>query len=68
MHGTGWPGAAPRPVPWQADRGHRFEEDVARLNPFPRDHVNMLGCYSFSLPELPDVLRPLRPAYADDAS
>jgi hypothetical protein len=36
------------------------EEDVARLSPFVRHHVNMLGRYSFQLPELPGGLRPLR--------
>lgn len=37
-------------------RGDGFEvreEDVARLSPFVRDHINMLGRYSFQLPELP---------------
>ncbi len=29
------------------------EEDVARLSPFVRDHINMLGRYSLQLPELP---------------
>ncbi|MET7503281.1 Tn3 family transposase [Streptomyces microflavus] len=36
------------------------DRDVARLSPFVRSHVNMLGRYSFQLPELPDGLRPLR--------
>lgn len=36
------------------------DEDVARLSPFVRHHVNMLGRYSFQLPDLPDGLRPLR--------
>ncbi len=36
------------------------EEDVARLSPFVRHHVNMLGRYSFLLPEMPGGLRPLR--------
>ncbi|MER6844117.1 hypothetical protein [Streptomyces platensis] len=35
-------------------------EDVARLSPFVRQHINMLGCYSFHLPDLPGGLRPLR--------
>ena len=34
--------------------------DVARLSPFVRHHINMLGRYSFQLPELPGGLRPLR--------
>ncbi|GCE02572.1 hypothetical protein EHYA_10349 [Embleya hyalina] len=41
------------------------DADVARLSPFVRDHVNMLGRYSFTLPELPDELRPLREPNAD---
>jgi TnpA family transposase len=36
------------------------DEDVARLSPFVRHHVNVLGRYSFSLPDLPGGLRPLR--------
>lgn len=35
-------------------------EDLARLSPFVRHHVNMLGRYSFQLPELPGGLCPLR--------
>ncbi|MEU4068402.1 Tn3 family transposase [Streptomyces wedmorensis] len=42
-------------------------EDVARLSPFVRHHVNMLGRYSFQLPDLLDGLRPLRaPDAVDD--
>ena len=26
-------------------------EDEARLSPFGREHINLLGCYSFSVPE-----------------
>ncbi|MEU8781355.1 hypothetical protein [Streptomyces sp. NPDC048637] len=33
---------------------------MARLSPFVRQHINMLGCYSFHLPDLPGGLRPLR--------
>jgi TnpA family transposase len=36
------------------------DQDVARLSPFVRHHVNMLGRYSFQLPDLPGGLRPLR--------
>ncbi|GGT49375.1 Tn3 family transposase [Streptomyces atratus] len=44
------------------------DEDVARLSPFVRHHVNMLGRYSFQLPDLPGGLRPLRaPDTTDDA-
>jgi hypothetical protein len=36
------------------------DEDVARLSPFVRQHINMHGRYSFKLPDLPGGLRPLR--------
>jgi hypothetical protein len=36
------------------------DEDVVRLAPFVRHHINMLGRYSFRLPDLPGGLRPLR--------
>lgn len=43
------------------------DTDVARLPPFVRQHINMLGRYSFQLPELPGELRPLRgPDTADE--
>ncbi|MFF1921347.1 Tn3 family transposase [Streptomyces sp. NPDC058221] len=42
------------------------DEDVARLSPFVRQHINMLGRYSFKLPELPGGLRPLRGKDAAD--
>ncbi|WSM52002.1 transposase (plasmid) [Streptomyces sp. NBC_01708] len=42
------------------------DEDVARLSPFVRQHLNMLGRYSFQLPELPGGLRPLRDPDAAD--
>jgi TnpA family transposase len=42
------------------------DEDVARLSPFVRHHINMLGRYSFQLPELPGGLRPLRDPDATD--
>jgi hypothetical protein len=42
------------------------DEDVARLSPFVRHHINMLGRYSFQLPELPGGLRPLRDKDATD--
>lgn len=42
------------------------DEDAARLSPFVRAHLNMLGRYSLSHPELA-VLRPLRdPSEPDD--
>ncbi|WP_369167345.1 Tn3 family transposase [Streptomyces sp. R28] len=42
------------------------DEDVARLSPFVRQHINMLGRYSFKLPELPGGMRPLRDKDAAD--
>ncbi|MEV5707992.1 Tn3 family transposase [Actinoallomurus sp. NPDC052274] len=42
------------------------QEDVARLSPFVRHHVNLLGRYSFQLPELPGGMRPLRVPDAED--
>lgn len=42
------------------------DEDVARLSPFVRHHINMLGRYSFQLPDLPGGLRPLREPDAAD--
>ncbi|MEU9456489.1 Tn3 family transposase [Streptomyces sp. NPDC048277] len=42
------------------------DEDVARLSPFVRHHINVLGRYSFQLPELPGGLRPLRDKHATD--
>ncbi len=43
-------------------------EDVARLSPFVRHHLNVHGKYSFLLPELPGGRRALREpdAIADD--
>ncbi|WP_408990347.1 hypothetical protein [Streptomyces shenzhenensis] len=42
------------------------DEDVARLSPFVRQHINMLGRYLFKLPELPGGIRPLRDKDATD--
>jgi hypothetical protein len=39
---------------------------VARLSPFVRHHINMMGRYSFQLPEVPGGLRPLRDKDAID--
>ncbi len=36
------------------------DEDIARLSPFVRHHINVLGRYSFQLPDSPRGLRPLR--------
>ena len=48
--------------------GHPVQdEDVARLSPFMRKHLNVLGAYSFALPEMPGGLRELGdPATPDD--
>ncbi|WP_424921105.1 Tn3 family transposase, partial [Streptomyces sp. wa13] len=42
------------------------DEDLARLSPFVRHHINVLGRYSFQLPDLPGGLRPLRDKTAVD--
>lgn len=42
------------------------DEDVARLSPFVRHHINMLGRYSFHLAELSGGLRSLRDLGAPD--
>jgi hypothetical protein len=39
---------------------------IAPISPFVRHHVNMLGRYSFQLPELPGGLRPMRDTEAAD--
>ncbi|GAA2332023.1 hypothetical protein GCM10010246_14170 [Streptomyces cuspidosporus] len=44
----------------RADGFDVHDEGVARLSPFVRHHIHMLGRYSFQLPELPGGLRPLR--------
>ncbi|MFE3907778.1 hypothetical protein ACFXPY_48205 [Streptomyces sp. NPDC059153] len=41
------------------------DQDVARLSPFVRHPVDMLGRYFFQLPELPGGVRPLREPGAD---
>lgn len=53
----------------RADGFEARDEDVARLSPFVRHHINMLGRYSFQLPSLPGGLRPLHnPDSADGES
>ena len=44
------------------------DEDVARLSPLIHDHINMLGRYSFAVPEavIRGELRPLRDPTVDD--
>ncbi len=43
-----------------------LDEDVARLSPFVRHHLNVHGKYSFLLPELVGGLRPLGDPDADE--
>jgi hypothetical protein len=44
-----------------------LEEDVARLSPFVREHLNVVGKYSFLLPDLGEGgFRPLRDPDAGD--
>jgi hypothetical protein len=50
----------------RADGFDVLDEDVARLSPFVRHHINMLGRYSFQLPDLPGGLRPLHDPGATD--
>ncbi|TYK51123.1 hypothetical protein [Actinomadura decatromicini] len=41
-------------------------EDVARLSPFVREHLNVIGKYNFTLPDLgKGGIRPLRDPDAD---
>lgn len=40
--------------------------DVARLSPYPREHINVHGHYSFQLPELGGDRRALRDPDAGD--
>jgi Tn3 transposase DDE domain-containing protein len=44
----------------RADGFEVRDEDVARLSPFVPHHINVLGHYSFQLPDLTGGLRPLR--------
>lgn len=46
----------------RADGFQVREQDVARLSPFVRHHINMMGRYSFHLPDMPGGLRALNPA------
>lgn len=51
----------------RADGYEVREEDAARLSPFVRGHINMLGRYNFLLPaDLADALRPLRDPNSHD--
>ena len=46
-----------------------LDEDVARLSPFVHEHINLLGRYSFAVPEevIRGELRPLRNPNDPDA-
>ncbi|MEU4325299.1 Tn3 family transposase [Nonomuraea dietziae] len=44
-----------------------LDDDVARLSPFIRKHINVHGRYSFQRPQLGDGRRALREPDADDA-
>ncbi|MBY8887268.1 transposase [Streptomyces sp. PTM05] len=50
----------------RADGFEVRDEDVARLSPFVRHHVSVLGRYSFQLPDLLGGLRPLRDKATSD--
>jgi hypothetical protein len=52
----------------RADRFEVRDEDVARLSPLLQEHINMLGRYSFSVPEAvaKGQLRPLRNPASDE--
>ncbi|WP_433213442.1 Tn3 family transposase [Microtetraspora malaysiensis] len=55
----------------KADGYPLAEEDVARLSPFVRQHLNVIGTYSFAQPDLgPAGVRKLRdpdePDWEDD--
>jgi hypothetical protein len=44
-----------------------LDEDVAGLSPFVREHLNVVGSYTFALPDLRESgIRPLRDPDADD--
>ncbi|WSI21659.1 transposase [[Kitasatospora] papulosa] len=42
-----------------ADSFEVRDADVARLSPFVRHHINVLGLHSFQLPDLPGGMHPL---------
>lgn len=51
----------------RADGFEVRDEDVARLSPLLHEHINMLGRYSFSVPDAvaKGALRPLRNPASD---
>lgn len=52
----------------RADGFEVKDEDVARLSPLVHEHINMLGRYSFSVPDAVarGELRPLRNPESDE--
>ena len=47
--------------------GLQVADDVKRLSPLGHEHINFLGRYQFSMPELPpNQLRPLRDPNSQD--
>jgi len=52
----------------RADGFEVKNEDVARLSPLLHEHINMLGRYSFSVPDAvaKNELRPLRNPASDE--
>jgi hypothetical protein len=52
----------------RADGFEVRDEDVARLSPLLHEHINMLGRYSFSVPDAvaKGELRPLRNPAGDE--
>jgi len=52
----------------RADGFEVRDEDVARLSPLLHEHINMLGRYSFSVPDsvAKGELRPLRNPASDE--
>lgn len=65
--GRGGPRDGWREVQLRAQGYLILDEDVARLSPFARDHLNVVGNYTFSLPDLGEAgFRPLRDPDAQD--
>jgi hypothetical protein len=51
----------------RAEKYPVLDEDVAHLSPLTHDHINMLGRYSFAVPDsvIRGELRPLRSPIED---
>lgn len=50
----------------RADGYPLLDEGVARLSPFGRKHINVIGTYSFTAPDLGPGVRELRDPDTDD--